>query len=112
MRRRCVICAGITATTFLVALVVLAALPPLPGVTKANFDRIQEGMTLVQVEAILGEPAKDFMGEGDFTGHLWAHENGSRVWIVFRGGLVLETEWIEGTETTTQKIRRWLHLEQ
>ena len=40
-----------------VALGVLAMLPPSPGVTKANFNRIEIGMTIAEVEAILGGPA-------------------------------------------------------
>ena len=37
-----------------VALGVLAMLPPGPGVTKANFDRIEKGMTTAQVKEIFG----------------------------------------------------------
>jgi hypothetical protein len=36
-------------------LVVLALLPPRPGVTKENFDRIHNGMTRAEVEAIFGD---------------------------------------------------------
>jgi hypothetical protein len=38
-------------------LIVLALLPPRPGVTKENFDRIEIGMTEAEVEAIFGEAA-------------------------------------------------------
>src|SRR5271155_206271 len=38
-----------------VVLVVLALLPPPPGVTKENFDRIENGMTRAEVEAIFGD---------------------------------------------------------
>jgi hypothetical protein len=37
-----------------VVLLVLALLPPSPGVTKVNFDRIEVGMTRAEVEVILG----------------------------------------------------------
>src|ERR1035438_9324153 len=37
-----------------VTLGVLAMLPPRPGVTKANFDRIEKGMTRAEVEQIFG----------------------------------------------------------
>jgi hypothetical protein len=40
-----------------VVLVVLALLPPRPGVTKQNFDRIEVGMARAEVEAIFGGPA-------------------------------------------------------
>jgi outer membrane protein assembly factor BamE (lipoprotein component of BamABCDE complex) len=42
--------------TIALTLGVLAMLPPPPGVTKANFDRIQEGMTRAEVEEIFGKP--------------------------------------------------------
>ena len=35
-------------------------LPPGPGVTKANFDRIDLGMTRTDVDAILGRPSDVF----------------------------------------------------
>jgi hypothetical protein len=38
-------------------LTVLALLPPRPGVTKANFDRVEIGMNRAQVEAIFDGPA-------------------------------------------------------
>jgi hypothetical protein len=44
--------------TIALTLGVLAMLPPSPGVTKANFDRIKEGMTKAEVEEILGGPAE------------------------------------------------------
>jgi hypothetical protein len=40
-----------------VVVVVLALLPPGPGVTKENFDRIEVGMTCAEVEALFGGPA-------------------------------------------------------
>lgn len=45
------------ACTIGVALVVLPMLPSGPGVTKENFDCIEDGMTRAEVEAILGGPA-------------------------------------------------------
>ncbi len=36
-------------------------------VTKANFDRIQEGMKLSEVEAILGKPATSYQGVVSWT---------------------------------------------
>jgi hypothetical protein len=58
--------------TFTLTLCVLAMIPPRPGVTKANFDRIQEGMTLAEVQELFGRPP-DFSGEigqDDFV-HMW-----------------------------------------
>jgi hypothetical protein len=45
--------AGVLAAA-LVAVVVLALWPPTPGVTKANFDRIEAGMTRDEVRRLIG----------------------------------------------------------
>ncbi len=45
-----------------VVLLVLALLPPRPGVTKKNFDRIKVGMARAEVEAIFGGPPKGLFG--------------------------------------------------
>jgi hypothetical protein len=54
MKRRYYAIAGLFPACFCVILALFAILPPRPGVTKANFDRIEVGMTLPEVEAILG----------------------------------------------------------
>ena len=92
--------------TIAVTLGVLAMLPPSPGVTKANFDRIQEGMTLGEVEAIFGR-------EGQMTewGRYWKADDGSGAFFQFRDHCVVYREWYESTETILDKLRRWLHLQ-
>ena len=51
MRKRWLLAAGTMAGLVGVVLVVLVMLPPddRPGVTKANFDRIKDGMTKPEV---------------------------------------------------------------
>jgi hypothetical protein len=46
-----------------ISLGVLAMLPPSAGDTKANFDRIQDGMRRAEVETILGQEG-EFDDEG------------------------------------------------
>jgi hypothetical protein len=41
--------------TVAVVLGAVVMLPPRPGITKANFDRIQEGMTLAEVDRTKNE---------------------------------------------------------
>jgi len=53
-RKRLWVIAGIFVSMACLVLVTFAMLPPRPGVTKANFDRIEEGMMLEEVEAIFG----------------------------------------------------------
>ena len=52
---------------------VLAMLPPRPGVTKADFDRIMEGMDRTEVEAIFGKPP---LSDHPFRQHeIWVGED-------------------------------------
>jgi hypothetical protein len=66
-KRRALI--AILTLTIAVILGVLAMLPPRPGVTKANFDRIEKGMTLAEVEEIFGE--KGFRVKGNAAEFFW-----------------------------------------
>ena len=104
-----------------VTLGVLAMLPPRPGVTKANFDRIEEGMTHEEVVRILGEAS---IGMGTFerggvysSTEIWAGADGSGARIEFVKVIrddepeqVSTMTWKDSSDTAFQKIRRWLHL--
>jgi len=59
-KKRWILLAGILAACVCLTLAVLAMLPPRPGVTLANIERIEKGMTLAEVEKILGGPGKRF----------------------------------------------------
>jgi hypothetical protein len=92
-----------------VVLGVLAMLPPRPGVTKANFDRIQEGMTMMEVEEIFGrEGNQASRGRTVF----WGADDGSGAAIGFgmSHDCVVGKHWHDSNETFLDKIRRWLHL--
>jgi hypothetical protein len=88
-----------------VTLGILAMLPPRPGVTKANFDRIQEGMKRVEVEAILGQVKEQDLGI-DF----WFGDDQSLVMIGFSDDCVFYKQWHDSHEPLLDKIRRLLHL--
>jgi hypothetical protein len=99
-----------------VALGVLAMLPPSTGVTKANFDRIQGGMTLAEVKEIFGRKADESMRYVAYgkvkqeTERIWAADDGSAAFVEFRDDCVTGKEWAGFNETFLDKIRRWLHL--
>ena len=102
--------------TIVVILGVLAMLPPSPGVTKANFDCLQEGMTLAEVQKIFGEEGEWF-GEitlweikAPWTGFVWLADDGSIAGIRFVDDCVTDKRWTISNETILDKIRRWLHL--
>jgi hypothetical protein len=92
-----------------VTLGVLAMLPPRPGVTKANFDRIQMGMTLAEVQEIFGEKGRLMDGADKFV--LWETEDRSSwVDIDFLDDRLVDLAWHDATETTFNRICRWLGL--
>jgi hypothetical protein len=93
-----------------VTLAVLLMLPPSPGVTKANFDRIRTGMTVAEVEeAFGGQSIDDAPKRGGWFELRWLADDGSRVFIVFLDDCVASKLW-PNHETFFDKIRRWLHL--
>ena len=101
-----------------VTLGVLALLPPSPGVNKANFDRIEKGMTRAEVEAIFGGPSesKTYTTVGEITTitDVWGQiEQGKCVGLAnvnFQDEMVVDKEWHSVPETLLDKFRRWLHL--
>ena len=63
-KRRLLLGVGVLAVLGMAGMVVWES-QPRPGITRANYERIREGMTLVEVEAILGRPGDGFGGDGD-----------------------------------------------
>lgn len=94
-----------------VAIGVLAMLPPRPGVTKANFDRIQEGMSRAEVEEIFGQEGVVVSSrEGKHKAVRWLAEDGSTAGVLFVEDWLLDKDWHDSNEAILDKIRRWLHL--
>jgi outer membrane protein assembly factor BamE (lipoprotein component of BamABCDE complex) len=97
------------------------------AITKENANRIQVGMTLQEVEAILGGPARDdthgagraffvFGTEGVNCDqvHRWIGAESS-LWIAFDSGKVTQFErggtiWLTLRDTFFERIRRRLRL--
>jgi hypothetical protein len=90
---------------------VLAMMPPRPGVTKANFDRVEKGMTRAEVEEIFGEKGDVWYGVAQVgQAMLWTARNGSTAIVEFVDECVAIKQWTDSNETLLAKIRRWLHL--
>ena len=104
-KKRLLLIAAIPLVAGAVTLGVLAMLPPSPGVTKANYDRIEQGMTKAQVEQIFGRE-----GKRTEWGRSWEADDGSGAFFQFRDHCVVYREWYESHEPITDKLRRWLHL--
>ena len=83
-------------TLIAVLLVVLLLLPACDGdggVSKKTYDQVKEGMTLEQVEAVLGKGTRQAAGPeydgvlGDVTAYRW-EQNGKSITATFVDGKV------------------------
>ena len=122
-RKRLLLSAPLLAVLVCMVLIALAMLPAKPGVTKANFDRIEIGMTKEEVDSFFGPPPmapiRTPNAPGGETVWLWRSHHVD-VEINFRdsrvteggkvvGGKVVTKTWEGREESLTEKIRRWLH---
>ena len=89
-------------------LAVLALLPPRARVTKANYDRIEEGMTREQVEKLLGGRGDEWIGRNVIVWfNDWDH---AKVFICFDDrDRVVEKTW-EPPLTFLERLYDWLGL--
>jgi hypothetical protein len=104
--------AGILVSVACLVLVTLAMLPERPerpGVTKANLDRIKAGMTLEEVEDILGKSSKQITFAGEIH-HVWKVDDENYVGIRFIEGRSREGHWGSPAKTFFEKLRHWLNL--
>jgi hypothetical protein len=117
-KKRFLLIVSLPLTAVVVLVGVVALLPPddRPGVTKANFDRIQEGMTLAEVEEIFGSDRRGSLEAVSYLIHEeagwddWLLDDGSNLSIRFVDNRVAGKRWLPSNERFFDKIRRWLHL--
>lgn len=96
-----------------VPFVVQAMLPSGPGITKANYDRIQDGMTFDEVRAFLGGP--DSFTDPSIEGSarrgelLWVNDDKSGAAVSFdENGKVFDKWWADSSEGLGEKLCRWI----
>jgi hypothetical protein len=106
-RKRLLLIGGFLATCGCVLLLMAALMPPTPGVTKANFDRIAVGMSEAQVREILGEDCGYVVGRRICE---WEGPDGARAVVAFEGGSVNGKVWSPSRETYLDKLARRLRL--
>jgi hypothetical protein len=96
-----------------VLLLALYAMERRPGVTRANYQRIQNGMRLAEVEALLGRPADETVsvsleapGGPVPPGRAW-EDNGLRVTVwPDRAGAVSDKDiQVVGQESLAERLR-------
>ncbi len=96
------------------ALGVLSMIPRGPGVTKANFDRIEYGMAKAEVEEIFGNKGVPMLLGGKVVKgeRFWYGEDGLGAHVTFSNECVDGKFWCPDPEKETilGKIRRWFHL--
>jgi len=119
MRKKCSLLIALLPLAIIVILGVLAMVPPRAGITKANFDRIEKGMTRAEVAEILGrEP--DAVGDEIVGRHpdatrphrdlMWRDGDGGwRVLVSFKDDLVHGTGWYVGVDDQSL-VERFQHL--
>ena len=92
------------------ALAVLVALPSRAGVMKANYDRIEKGMTLAKVQELCGKEGVVFHGYPNEAAQAYCWENeGRSLAILFfddNKKVVEKAKWAESRESIGDKIRR------
>jgi hypothetical protein len=116
-RKHLLLIVGTTAAFVGLTLGALAMLPERPGVTKANFDRIKNGMTRVEVEGILGEPSRNplslLSGRNIWTHVEWNGVDGARIHFTFLNDVIdinaNAGSWTPSSETIGDKFRRRLY---
>jgi hypothetical protein len=86
-------------------------LPARPCLSKANFDRIEMGMTREEVERILGQPTgqADRIDDG-IAEVVWIGADDARARIEFANGVVRDMAFQESNETAWDKLRRWTRV--
>jgi hypothetical protein len=114
MRKRLILTTVTVAAVACVVLGTLAMWPPRKSVMEAKFDRIENGMTLEEVELVLGRradiPISNKTGSLMHGSYIWS-DDGVEISISFMNTpFVHQKSWDDTPKTIPQKIRRWLHL--
>ena len=89
---------------------VLMTLSEHPGVTKANFDQIEKGMTLAEVEQIFGKAGLQKPID-EFQEIVWQdNKMGNEAIVTFHDGRAASMFWHSSDGFFFRKLLRWLHL--
>jgi hypothetical protein len=122
VKKRCVFVLVAFAVLVFSIVVILTALTNSngPGITKANLDRIQKGMTKAEVEAILGSKGSVASSVGSphsmWILAIWDRDDGATatvefVWIGDREPYALgPTNWTDSMETPWQRLLRFFRI--
>src|SRR6516165_10290752 len=110
-KKRWIVLAGLLAVCVALTLAFVALLPADTGVTPANFDRIENAMTLEEVETILGGPGRDISEAhwGDRTIIFWSDpETETNIFVYYDDANRVIGKDCRHPETFMQKLRHLL----
>ena len=81
-----------------------------PGVTRRNFDRIQEGMNWKQVQDVFdGEKPVEVFGRIRVSTAIWRGIDSAEAEITFRDDRVVHKEWTNCAMVMAEKAVHWIH---
>jgi hypothetical protein len=122
MRKRLLRSAAAFAGLVFVALLAMVMLRH-SGVTRASFERLEEGMTKTEVLALMGRPpdaveqskwlADGFGNPIDAKPQVyleWSRPDGAGGFVVFEDEKVSSWGWRGSDETSWETLKRWLRL--
>src|SRR5258708_4540691 len=117
MRKRIPLALSLVACLALLAYAALWLLSSQPGISRANYERIQVGMTQQEVERLLaGPPRPDpwtvpFEGGVAQIGHtprVWADDDAGIRIDFDKEGRVAVTQWAPRRESWWNRVRAWI----
>ena len=116
-RRRLLLGIGLPALAAVVAYLALWLTAPRQGITRANFEKLSEGMSKKEVETILGAPPGNYSKHGDPSFRkppvYWWLVDDLAIYAEFSAENRLiwkEATGFEGQESFLTKLRRWLGI--
>jgi hypothetical protein len=112
--KRLLLCAACVAACIALVLVLLATLDARTGITKANYDRIQPGMTLTEVQDVFGKvgicETGTTQGAPQVCVYSWENQDRSGAFLLFDNNrLLMKGQWTDSTESMWDKILRLIH---
>jgi hypothetical protein len=96
------------------SLTVVVLTRPRPGVTEENYGRITYGMTLAEVQGLLGGEAEEWVPMGNSLIGTW-RKDGLTVYVTFQGGGVWQRARMKDGQGWSEmppepSLARFLHL--
>jgi hypothetical protein len=114
-RKRLLLWAFVAVGAMALGLLTVVVLPsPRPGVTRENYRRITYGMTLAEVEGLLGGEGEELEPMGNTFVRTWRGD-GLTVYVSFQGGRVSQRAWMKDGQGESEAppesfLARLLHL--